>query len=294
MAKSEVEFIKACGHPRMNYARSLTEPELPEDMLALLARYLQLAPAMIPPPTLDVTQSSTLWHPDLHLNNVFVDPESKKITRIIDWQGAAALPLFYQCGVPTMFKHQGPVSDNIDTWPTYPESYSSLDQDEKEEISNLIKSETLHKYYLAITQNRNPRHWAALQSRDRAQIEPIRIVQSVWEDRDVFFLRRALIRIASGWDVLHPSSGPCPVNFSDQEMALYRQEEENRGYVSDVLNIFRKNWGLSPNGSIEPSRFDEMQIELAQMKDAFINAADNEEDRLLAEKLWPYQDTPAM
>jgi hypothetical protein len=27
------------------------------------------------------------------------------------------------------------------------------------------------------------------------------------------------------------------------------------------------------------------------MRDAFVQAADNEEDRLLAEKLWPYRDT---
>jgi hypothetical protein len=30
------------------------------------------------------------------------------------------------------------------------------------------------------------------------------------------------------------------------------------------------------------------------MKDAFIKAAENEEDRLLAIKLWPYQNTPVV
>ncbi|KAH9204619.1 hypothetical protein DL95DRAFT_495430 [Leptodontidium sp. 2 PMI_412] len=68
----------------MNYVRSFTEPESPDEMLSLLDRYLQLAPAMMPQPS-DDTHSPPLWHPDLHLDNVFVDPESKQITHVIDW-----------------------------------------------------------------------------------------------------------------------------------------------------------------------------------------------------------------
>ncbi len=108
----------------------------------------------------------------------------------------------------------------------------------------------------------------------------------------MFFLRRALIRIVNRWEDLCPSAGPCPVSFNEQEMTLHMLEEENRAYVSEVLALFRKNWGLPPNGSVESARFDEIHTELAQMRHAYIEAADNEEDRLLAEKLWPYQDAP--
>ncbi|KAL5323624.1 hypothetical protein ACEPPN_008163 [Leptodophora sp. 'Broadleaf-Isolate-01'] len=270
MAENETKFIQAHARSRMNYARSLTEPESPDEMLDLLDRYLQLAPAMVPQPS-DDTHSPTLWHPDLHLDNVFVDPKSKQITRVIDWQSAAVLPFFYQCGVPTMFKHQGPF----------------LEQDEKVMIDNLIGSECLHKYYLAITHNKNPRNWAALQLQDDVRTQPTRIVQSVWKDCDVFFLRRALIRIVNRWEDLCPDAGPCPVSFNEQEMALYAHEEENRSYISEILTLFRKNWRLLQDGSIESARFEEIQNELTQMREAFIGAADNEEDRLLAEKLWP-------
>ena len=74
-------------------------------------------------------------------------------------------------------------------------------------------------------------------------------------------------------------------------MSLYKHEEENMGYVSEVLRLFRDNWGLPPSRLVESSRFDEIQTKLAHMRDAFVEAAGNEEDRLLAEKLWPYQDT---
>lgn len=29
---------------------------------------------------------TALWHPYLHLDNVFVDPETQEITSFIDWQ----------------------------------------------------------------------------------------------------------------------------------------------------------------------------------------------------------------
>lgn len=275
----------------MNYARSLTNPESPEEMICLLNQYLQLSPAMIPPQSVDDTLSPTLWHPDLHLNNIFVDAESKEISYLIDWQSAAALPFFYQCTVPAMFRHRGPVSSDMKTMPKRPANYHTLKQDEKEKIDNLIRSECIYKYYLAITYTRNARHGAALQLHEEVRTQPTRIVQSVWKAGDIFFLRRALMRIANEWENLSPDSSLCPITFDEQEMALQAHEEENRGHVSDILTLFRDNWELPPNGSIESSKFDEVQTRLAQMREAFVQGVDTAEDRMLAEKLWPYQDT---
>jgi hypothetical protein len=68
MGTNEIQYVKTHAHPRMNYHRSSTEPELPEEVLTLLERYLQLSPAMVPPKSPDDTHSPTLWHPDLHLD----------------------------------------------------------------------------------------------------------------------------------------------------------------------------------------------------------------------------------
>jgi aminoglycoside phosphotransferase (APT) family kinase protein len=199
MATNEMRFIKTHARPRMNYHRSSAELELLEEMLDLLDRYLQLALAMMPPLGTDDTHSPTLWHPDLHLDNVFVDPESKKITRIIDWRSAAVMPFFYQCGVSRMFQHPGTVADG---WALseLPEDYDSLDQSEKAKIDSVLKSEACQKYYEAETKSKNPRHWAALQLQNAdVRTEPSRLVMNVWEDRDVFFLRRALLSIVEQW-----------------------------------------------------------------------------------------------
>ncbi|KAG4435210.1 hypothetical protein IFR05_009318 [Cadophora sp. M221] len=105
-AVSEMKFIQAHGRPRSNIARSLTELERTEEMEELLTKYLQLIPAMIPPPTTDDHHSSTLWHPDLHLDNILIDNRTMQVTSMIDWQSTTAAPSFLQWGVPKLLHQQ--------------------------------------------------------------------------------------------------------------------------------------------------------------------------------------------
>ncbi|CZT10222.1 uncharacterized protein RAG0_14757 [Rhynchosporium agropyri] len=211
MATNEMRFIKTYARPRMIHHRSSTEPELPEEVLGLLNQYLQLTPAMVPPLGTDDTHSPTLW---LHLDDVFVDPESNQITRIIDWQSAAVMPFFiYQCGISGMFQYPGTIADS---WPLteFPKDYDKLIQSEKAKIDSDRRSDTCHKYYKAETKSQNSRHWAALQL-DNANVrtEPLRLVVNVWEDHDIFFLRRDLLSFVEQWKDLYPKSDVCPVSF---------------------------------------------------------------------------------
>ncbi|KAI9050867.1 hypothetical protein LZ554_004985 [Drepanopeziza brunnea f. sp. 'monogermtubi'] len=284
MATNEMQFVKMLARPRMNYHRSSTEPELPEEALDLLHKYLRLAPAMVPPLGMDDTHSPTLWHPDSIL---FIEPGSKQITRIIDWQSAAAMPLFYQCGIPRMFLHPGIV------WALseLPKDYSSLDQNKRTKIDRTRESGVCHKYYEAETKSKNPRHWAALRL-DNADVrtEPSRLVVNVWEDRDIFFLRRALLSIVEQWQDLCPKPDMCPVRFSEQELALHVAEEESTSNVGEILRLFQENWGLAPNGMVDPAQFDQIRAAVIELRTSFIEDADDEAERELFARLWPYQD----
>ncbi|XMA15244.1 hypothetical protein WAI453_008035 [Rhynchosporium graminicola] len=98
-----------------------------------------------------------------------------------------------------MFQHPGTVADGW-TLAELPENYDNLDQTEKAKIDSDRKSETCHKYYEAETKIQNPRHWAALKLENASvRTEPSRLVVNVWEDRDVFFLRRALLSLVEQW-----------------------------------------------------------------------------------------------
>src|SRR5450432_681208 len=249
-------------HLLVNYHRP-SKPELPEEVIELLHQYLQLSPAMVHPLGMDDIHSPTLWHPDLHLDNAFADPESKQITRIIDWQSATVMPFFYQSGIPRMFKHPGTVATG---WALseLPEDYDSLSQSEKAKFDSDRKSETCHKYYEVETKGRNPIHWAALLLENlNVRTEPSRQVVNVWEDRDVFFLRHALLSIIEQWQELCPESGPCPVSFNEQELALHGIDEESMSNVGEILRLFRDNWGLPPDGMVDPAKFDAIKAAVA-------------------------------
>ncbi|KAG4435755.1 hypothetical protein IFR05_008769 [Cadophora sp. M221] len=289
-AISEKRFLEQHGHPRLNYARSRVEPEQPEEMLELLDKYLKLTPAMVPPPTPDDIDASTLWHPDLHLDNIFIDPKTLQITSIIDWQSSTAAPIFYQCGVPKMVRHREPVSLDLSNWPKLCDNYEDLGGDEKDYAEKMHKSEHLHQYYLRITRRDNPRHWTALQLHDERRVQPIKIVQQVWENNTIFFLRRALMQIAANWENLCPGAGPCPVSFSEEDLALFNREMEKREFVSDTLNLIQKNYGLNPDGTVEPGKYNEIQTEMQRLKGICLEAAENDE-RFNVERLWPYKDS---
>ncbi|KAI4151235.1 MAG: hypothetical protein LQ340_003620 [Diploschistes diacapsis] len=290
MAKNEIQFIKTHAHPRMNYHRSSKTPEIPEEVLDLLDKYLTLAPSMVPPCGETDTHLSTLWHPDLHLDNVYVDPKSKRITQIIDWQSAAIMPFFYQCGLPRMFKHPGTIDDDW-TLPKLPEGCDSFNQIEKAKSDRDRDSKVCHTYYMAETKSENPAHWAALQLEyANVRREPSRLVVNVWEDHDVFFLRRALLEIVEQWQNLCPGCGACLVSFSEEELASHAAEEESMSNVGEILRIFRESWGLPPNGMVAPADFDKVRADVAELRDSFIEDAEDNAERELFAKLWPYQD----
>jgi aminoglycoside phosphotransferase (APT) family kinase protein len=78
-AINEIKWARAYAKPCINPHRSLEVPEAPDAYISLLDRYLQLILHLSPEP-----YPTSLFHPDLHLDNILVDSDIKIITRIID------------------------------------------------------------------------------------------------------------------------------------------------------------------------------------------------------------------
>ncbi|OQD85550.1 hypothetical protein PENSOL_c100G01035 [Penicillium solitum] len=148
LGRNEIAYIKSHAIPRMNYYRSLKTQEHPDDGLTLLTKYMAVAPYLIPQSTNEAASNNVLMHPDLHLDNIFVDPETLQITRIVDWQSACVAPLFYHAGVPKMCTHHGPLQEG---WVVSerPEEFDSLSVEEQRKIDDDLESQILHKYYEA-------------------------------------------------------------------------------------------------------------------------------------------------
>lgn len=294
MAKNEISYVEQNADPRMNFYRSSTEPQCPSEAVGLLKRYLNIANAMIPVPgsetSKDIT-SSTLWHPDLHLDNIFVNPQSRRITSIIDWQWSAVLPLYYQARIPRAFEDPGLISDGAQV-SDLPQDYAILPCDERTRCDFMRRSKACQQFYELETSRKNPRHWNALQMNHlELRRRPTRLALGLWDNDNLFFFRKALMELKEQWTELCPDSGQCPITFSEEELVLHAYEEENQQGIGGILKLFKDRWSLSTDGMVDPAEFAQTKAAIDDYRNVFLESADNEADRELFSKLWPYQDT---
>ncbi|PYH34771.1 phosphotransferase enzyme family protein [Aspergillus neoniger CBS 115656] len=75
--------------------------------IAAIEDYLRMVHFFLP--TDDSISSAFLWHPDLHVANIFVNPKSlSEVVGIIDWQSSEVLPLFDHARQPYFLDYDGP------------------------------------------------------------------------------------------------------------------------------------------------------------------------------------------
>ncbi|RDL36869.1 uncharacterized protein BP5553_06221 [Venustampulla echinocandica] len=163
--------------------------------------------------------------------------------------------------------------------------------DEKDFADNMFKSEYLHKMYLATTNKNNSRHWKALELSEKMRVQPVHIVNYVWRSHNVWFFKKALMAIVSHWEKLGPDAGLCLMSFSQEDYDTFEQEVECREFVAGILELFKANYRLPPEGTISPERYDDIQSELTRLRTVCYEEAENDDDRLSVKKLWPYQDS---
>ncbi|KAI9691729.1 MAG: hypothetical protein M1822_007801 [Bathelium mastoideum] len=288
LGTNEMAWIQRFAKPRMNYFRSLEDPEIPEHALELLAKYERVAPVLVPSVN-DSATANVLWHPDLHLDNVFVNPASYEITAIVDWQSAMVAPLFYQSGVHRAFRHYKSVHEG---WyvPDKPENFDALPPDEQKRVDWELESETIHKYYELQTMKRAPRHWEYLQQPMIPVLrKPVWLVTGVWENNDLFFLRDSLIALFTKWSEIFDEDVQCPITFSAEELERHAREEENIDGVGKMLSLFRDQGVLPADGMVQPDDYQTAVENCRKYKQIFLNAAQNQYEQGLYSKIWPYQ-----
>jgi hypothetical protein len=91
--------------------------------------------------------SPTLWHSDLHADNIFVHPERPgEIVALVDWQSVRLGPLFLQGRPPGFLYFSGPKSEGFRA-PTLPENFSDLSDVEQQDAKALLSKQSLAKLY---------------------------------------------------------------------------------------------------------------------------------------------------
>ncbi|KAJ5217349.1 hypothetical protein N7468_010357 [Penicillium chermesinum] len=265
LGKNEIEWATSHAMPRMNFHRSMEFPETSDDYIALVKKYMTLAPYLAA--SSNIEQSNRISHPDLHLDNIFIDPGTNRITCIIDWQQTSVCPISLHRSNPQMLELS--VS-------------SQSDQGRHER-------KLLDHYYNAVKET-DALRWEVLTDPLLAvKTNPFVLVPGCWEREDLFSLRNALITAIARWSDMGHGEIPCPVHFSEEELLRHQDEMDLLEGISAILRELQDE-GLIPLGGMVRPQYYERAMELNNhFKHAFIDLAENERQRELHAKVWPYQ-----
>ncbi|KAL2064617.1 hypothetical protein VTL71DRAFT_3754 [Oculimacula yallundae] len=276
LATNEIQWTKTYAAAQMNYCRPVDTPELPEEYISLLERYLILIPHLAPifPEEL---HSKTLCLRDLHLDNIFVDPDTKKITHIIDWQATSVSETFFQYRVPAML----PPSSG---YKSIPESMSEGSRGR----SYSGEGDDILRRYQDLTRIKNPLRWAAISHPHKSILQPVSQVSGAWSRNDVFSLRHALITIAAHWQDIYPNSTACPISFTDQELWLHNEEMELLEELGTVLHLLQDQNLIAVGGRVLRDDYERAAAVNTRVKEMFVDIGEDEQHKALYEKIWPY------
>ncbi|RMZ82285.1 hypothetical protein DV738_g1877, partial [Chaetothyriales sp. CBS 135597] len=285
IGNNELEWVMKYAKPRMNYIRD-NKPEQPSEMLELLRKYLSVIPYISQcPKDSEYLEVQRLSHPDLNLSNVFVDPQTKDITSIIDWQGSRVAPLVLQAKIPRMVRHFEPLPPGLFI-PEKPDNRDTLDAKALEKIH---ESALCQKYYEVLTAKRNPGLYSAImhnESHTAPFIEPLLIVCGSWKNREMYKLRSSLIRIAEHWDELGPDLPECPISFGQEDVRRHDEELENIDYIQSIMEAFEKEGILPADGRVDPDDFDALSEVNKAQKQNYLLLAESQKGVAAVARRW--------
>lgn len=198
----------------MKFYRSLEHPETPSDYTSLMNHYIALTPYLV---SSSNALPNRISHPDLHLDNIFINPKTNQITCIIDWQRTSISPVPFQRPFPQMLE------------------ITCCRADEHTELEK-----SLLDHYQNAVKTIGPLRWEVLNDPLLGvKINPISLVPCCWDHQCLFSLRNTLIATIAHWEyITNHSRLSCPIDFTADELLQHQSEME---LIEGILSIM-KGW----------------------------------------------------
>ena len=296
------EYHEAIGHQQIACVQSLAR--LPKSPLILsgpgtyqptrekkrkaLQSYLAMVKYLLP--TDRSIEYPCLWHPDLHLENIFVDPEnSTKIVGIIDWQAVEVAPLFNQVRRPYFLDYEGPPISNLQP-PTPPEDPAQLDPATKA----LHLQMKLSVAYKTILHDQNPGLFRVLKYLETPSFELLLLARDLLVDGEALYLAE-VVKLEKIWEELpgvqESIDAPFPFDFSNEEKAEIAADARSAVCGMDLVQGVKErvNKFVPKCGIVQNDQNDESRDALRQMKEKVIGTYANVGDSKQAwQDSWPF------
>lgn len=258
--------------------------------LKALRHYLGIIKVLLPKD--EEISSSHLWHDDLHLGNIFVDPsEPTKFVGLIDWQSTELSPLYFHTRQPHIIDYVGSPINGLER-PQPRKDLDRLEPSERQQAEALYLHQSLCSLYNTLTHRQNPRLYAALQFQHTQKYLLLLLARDILIDGEVTYLSQ-LAESESTWaEFSADKDSSCPFTFSDKDRKGLEADTEGMTRGMEAMRSIRESLGeLFPEqGIVRPDQYNEALDALAQMKEQIISTfASNSAEREVWEKEWPFE-----
>ncbi|KAF1953450.1 hypothetical protein CC80DRAFT_518300 [Byssothecium circinans] len=260
-----------------------------ERKLQALDCYLKLLKFILPADS--STSSPHLWHGDLHVANIFVDPsEPTKIVSLVDWQSTEIAPLYFHARQPYIIDYDGPPVNGLER-PKLLENINEMGPDAKKEAQALFYNQSLCVLYNTLTHLQNPRLYAALQFQQSPNYDLLSLARNLLIDGEMTYLALAA-DLKSTWHELPGAKDfPYPLSFTNEEREEIESQLQGAVLGMEAMKGIQEGIGeLFPEkGLVRHDQYEEALDATAQMKEQVIEEfARCEQDRKTWEKMWPF------
>ncbi|OJZ84394.1 hypothetical protein ASPFODRAFT_62373 [Aspergillus luchuensis CBS 106.47] len=262
--------------------------------IAAIRDYLRMVHFFLP--TDDSISSACLWHPDLHVANIFVNPENlSEVVGIIDWRSSEVLPLFDHARQPYFLDYDGPPATGPDP-PDFPRDFNQLNPDEKIKAERIYLNMSLATLYRKLTYGKNKRLFKAMEFQQTSSFDMMLLAQNLLIDGEALYRARA-IELEEEWSCLPgvQASGnlPFPLQYTTGEVRSIHEDADKASRSMELMRGVKESLGeLWPEKGIVPlERYDEVRELLKHVKTDLIDQlANSEEEKIGWEKAWPFDD----
>ncbi|KAL5331675.1 hypothetical protein ACEPPN_001210 [Leptodophora sp. 'Broadleaf-Isolate-01'] len=235
--------------------------------------------------------SSHLWHGDLHVANIFVNPSNPtEIVGLIDWQSTELAPLYHHARQPQILDYNGPPVIGLER-PHLPKDIEQLDADAKKQAEALYLQQSLCSLYNTLTHHQNAQHHAAFVFQQTTSHLLLLLARNLLIDGEATYLSQ-VAALEATWDELPGAKGSAyPFSFSASERQEMEADTEGVVRGMEAMRAIRESIGeLFPEqGIVRTELYDEALDALEQMKQQVIGEfAQTEQDREIWRKEWPF------
>ncbi|PWY89763.1 phosphotransferase enzyme family protein [Aspergillus heteromorphus CBS 117.55] len=286
---SPEDYVISRAHRELMCLQSFSKFPRPQGLFYGPGQITSKLPKLLLPK--DKTLSKpVLWHPDLHADNIFVNPDQPtEIISIIDWQAVNLSPLFLQARHPALIEFEGPIPEGLQSI-SLPDNFDELSPEKQLEAKKLRAAQSLYKLYDIQLIRNCPDVAHALQFRDSLAGQITGLSSSLFSDGEPI-VQGMLMRLQDEWSSYIGSSIPCPLSFTVEEKERQRQNEIKWSRGVELMEEFLGQVGAYRgwDGWVNHDNYEFFKDRFERAKEEFLDRhSATEEERSQWTAVWPF------